>query len=142
MKRLFLLLFCVISLVASKHEFMHFMGNYSNCDKWMLEDSTFLYQFMIISAEAGGIANPHKYIQVNQIDDSHTMITAIFSSGSLTVHTFKDERMCFVDLFTTHNKCNYTQFSKNIKWFLNPKRHYEVVFDRAGLGLNCFSIVG
>lgn len=124
MKRL-VLVFCFVFLTfihAEDYQFIgrHLIVSYLDCDVEAIEDENQLKEVMKMAAKASGVTilsssehhfEPMGLTQVLLLSESHA-----------SIHTYPENRACFVDLFTCGTSWEMEKFDEVLTKYLKPLR--------------------
>jgi len=134
MMRVFFLscLLCVFSHLEASESYhfigRHFIAEYYGCDKQAILASNKLKEVMVQASKASGATvldsvehhfSPNGYSLVILLSESHA-----------SIHTYPDERACFVDLFTCGMGCDSNKFEKVLKAYLKPQKTHSNIIER------------
>jgi len=98
----------------------HFIASYLDCSESAIMDNQGIRQAMIKAINASGAT----LVDMTDFEFSpagYTMI-ALLSESHASIHTYPDQKACFVDLFTCGNRCSAEAFDAVMREYLAPKR--------------------
>jgi len=130
MKKLICLLLFMFNVFSEDFNGMRFIANYNKCDEWVIAEPLILQQFVVTALLSAGIETVHSNTHSVTVDGKKEIFIYLVADGvHVTVHTFDDDRLCFVDLFSRNKDCEYGKFAKQLQYLLNPKKHSELILD-------------
>ncbi len=98
----------------------HLLASYLGCDKRAIRDLEGLRAAMMKAVEASH-ATVLKHAEHVFSPDGLTMVI-LLSESHASIHTYPEERACFVDLFTCGDSCCAEAFDAVLREFLQPSR--------------------
>lgn len=104
------------------HEFTgrHLLASYLGCDKKAIRDLAGLRAAMMRAVEASH-ATVLTHAEHVFAPDGLTMVI-LLSESHASIHTYPEEKACFVDLFTCGDSCSAEAFDAVLREFLRPSR--------------------
>jgi len=123
-KRCFLFFFLIAGYLSANENYdfvgRHFIASYLDCSESAIMDNNGIEQAMVKAINASGAT----LVDMADFEFSpagYTMI-ALLSESHASIHTYPDQKACFVDLFTCGNRCSAEAFDAVMREYLAPKR--------------------
>lgn len=98
-----------------KYDFVgsHFLASYYQCNQEILNDPAALIALFEKGIEDSG-ATLLKMADY-QFDPQGVTLVALLSESHASIHTYPEERACFVDFFTCGTSCDHTKFHEVVE---------------------------
>jgi S-adenosylmethionine decarboxylase proenzyme len=104
--------FCCVEVFSEeqKYDFIgsHFLASYYGCSPEILNDPSSLKALFEQGIDGSG-ATLLKMADF-QFDPQGVTLVALLSESHASIHTYPEERACFVDFFTCGTSCDHTKF--------------------------------
>ena len=135
MKKLFSLLWCLslisVRLQALDYEAkgVHYMAEFYDCDLEKLSNTRSLKNAMLEAVKNCGAHVLKECHHDFEPGDGFTQLI-LLSESHASIHTYPEANMCFIDLFTCGDHCDYTKFETAITQYLGNPRVHSRTFHR------------
>lgn len=120
----------VLFCQQNDYEFIgtHYFASYYECDKEVLDDVKKLESLIKIASEKAGatVLNIIKH----KFQPSGVTVLALLSESHASIHTYPEDRACFVDLFTCGTTCDYKKFHETLEKVLKAQKISEKILVR------------
>lgn len=104
----------------------HYIASYYDCDSSALSDIKLLKETLYKACEASGILGVQQLSSEPEGDGALHMI--LLSESHATIHTYPEQRSCFIDLFICTEGADERLFDKVLTQHLMPgKKKVEVI---------------
>lgn len=119
MKKLLWLVVCVFSLSAYDFKGKHYIASYLQCDPTTVKDNLFIYSNFIKAIKKSGATILSYNLEIFETFGMTAM--CILSESHASIHTYPEHNSVFVDLFTCGEQCDWHEFERVMKLYLNPQ---------------------
>jgi S-adenosylmethionine decarboxylase len=106
----------------------HYIASYYDCSSEKLNDKDYLNKMLEQAVEASGAtilqSVDHKF------SPQGVTILLLLAESHASIHTYPEQKACFVDLFTCGTNCDYSKFHDVVVKMLEAKHISKAILER------------
>jgi len=130
-KFFFIFLAIILKLQALDYEAKgtHYMAQFYDCPPDKLSNRETLRRAMLAGANACGAQVLKECYHNFEPGDGFTQLI-LLSESHASIHTYPEHGVCFVDLFTCGDHCDYAKFEKVLSDYFKSARIQSEIYQR------------